>query len=1034
MQTWRFVRRLTVTTAVFGVLGVAVLTNPPQDTVGGDEQVQVQPPAETTAPEPTPAAEPTEEPAPAQQEPTTSAPAPEPAAEPTPETTAPPAEAEAGIEEPSVPAARAGEPQLRTVQVPATRTSTQATGGSRPVVAEVVREDVKGFSLVGVTWAGGSGAEDVVVDVRTRQDGTWSDWESIEVEPGSGKVEGTDGIWVGDSDGVAARFRSSNGVVPQDLAIAMVDPGEAEEVVEPETVLPDETVTPEGAEQDPDAVDADPIELVSAATDGRPSFTAPPPIITRARWGAKAARACDSPRVANRTVGVVLHHTAGANSYTKAQSASIVRSAQKYHMDALGWCDIGYNFLVDKYGQIFEGRAGGVTKMVRGAHAGVAAVNQYAVGVSMMGNYETASLTEPLKNAVVKLVGWRMATHYLPAKGTVSIGGRTYQRIMGHRDVKATACPGRYGYAWLTQRGGLRDRVANYIAGYSTAVKRYAQRLGTARTGYVYYGETQTGGGYRTIFTKAEVYSKSGRGTRVVEGKILKRFAGLGRDVGVMGFPRTAVLSATGRYQRFDGGTIYQRTTRTSAYAVHGTAEKLYRTLKETRGVLGYPTASERKLSSRTYRAYFSKGRIDVDIRTGTARAYDKKGKYLRGRSGPSLSKGLPRPTAGAPRPAVAKIDTTTGAPAPTPTPSTPASGNNVTVSGSTVTFQGRGFGHGIGMSQYGAYNAAKNHGMTWQQILAYYYPGTARATRRTDIRVRLDADTTSDVRVIAEKGMRLTYGGTSEYLPDGMKEWRLVADGSRTEVQWNKGSGWATRKTVSGTTQLWSTDGTLTLVLPGGATKVYRGALRSAVASSTTRRTVNVLSLEQYLLGVVPAEMPTSWHGQAVRAQAVAARTYAVRSMSTSRYYDVCDTTSCQVYKGVSAEDTRGANAVNGTAGQILTYGGKPALTQFSSSTGGRQAAGSEAYLRNQADAYDGWTTNPNYTWKVSVSRAALEKLAPSIGTLGKVSVIKRVGGGTWGGRAETVVLTGSKGKATLTGDKVRFGVGLKSTWFGFA
>lgn len=1041
MQAWRFARRLTVTTAVFAVVGVAVVSSPPDDTVAGDVPAQVEP----SAPAPSETVVPAEQPTPDASEAPAPAPAPAPAADPEPAVTAPePAaepEPEVVEEEATVEAAPAEEPRMRTVPVPTKPAAAQGSSGSSPVVAEVVREDVKGFSMVGVTWAGGSGAEDVVVDVRTRQDGTWGAWESIDVETGgTAATEGTDGIWVGDSDGVAARFRSSNGVVPQDLAVAMVDPGDTDAVVAPDPVVPEEPALPEGAEDDPDTVDAEPLELVAANYDGRPGFTPPPRIISRAGWGAKAAKRCDSPNVASRTLGVVLHHTAGSNSYTKAQSAGIVRSAQKYHMDALGWCDIGYNILVDKYGQVFEGRSGGVAKMVRGAHAGVTAVNQYTVGVSMMGNYDTAPLTEPLKNAVVKVIGWRMATHYIPAKGTVTIGGRKYQRIMGHRDVKATACPGRYGYAWLTQAGGLRDRVASYAAGYNTAVKRYASRLGGGRTGSVYYGETQVGGGYRTIFTKGDVYSKSGRGTRLVEGKILQRYAGLSRDSGVMGYPRSKVLSKSGRYQRFEGGTIYQRTSRSSAYAIWGTAEKLYRSLKETRGSLGYPRTSLRRLSSKTYRVTFSKGRIDVDLRSGTARAYDKRGKRLKSRSGPSLSRGWPRPTAGSPAPAVAPINTSSPAPS-NPAPSNPATpgatADKVTVSGTTVAFNGRGFGHGIGMSQYGAYNAAKNHGQTWQQILAYYYPGTSLSKRTTDIRVRLDSDTTSDVRVKAESGLRLSVGGTVSTLPTGQAEFRLLRDGaSTTTLQRKTSSGsWTNQRTgMSGHVQLYSTDGTVTLVLPGGVTKVYRGALRSGIVSSTDRRTVNVLPLEQYLLGVVPAEMPTSWHGNAVRAQAVAARTYAVRSMSSSRYYDICDTTSCQVYGGYATETERGGNAVNGTAGQILVYQGAAALTQFSSSTGGRQASGSMPYLRNQDDKYDAWSTNPSNTWRATVQRTALEKLAPAIGTLRTVQVTKRVGGGTWGGRATTVVLSGTKGSATLTGDKVRFGLGLKSTWFGFA
>ena len=167
------------------------------------------------------------------------------------------------------------------------------------------------------------------------------------------------------------------------------------------------------------------------------------------------------------------------------------------------------------------------------------------------------------------------------------------------------------------------------------------------------------------------------------------------------------------------------------------------------------------------------------------------------------------------------------------------------------------------------------------------------------------------------------------------------------------------------------------------GTTRDYRGALR---LSSTN--TVNVLGLDDYVKGVVPREMPASWEPAAVRAQAVAARTYAAfdRAAHPTRYYQTCDTTSCQVYGGVGAEDSRGNAAVAATAGQVLTYGGKPAFTQFGSSSGGWLSAGSQPYLVAKADPYDGHSGNPMHTWTTTLTRAAIQKAWPSLGTLKRV------------------------------------------------
>jgi stage II sporulation protein D len=351
-----------------------------------------------------------------------------------------------------------------------------------------------------------------------------------------------------------------------------------------------------------------------------------------------------------------------------------------------------------------------------------------------------------------------------------------------------------------------------------------------------------------------------------------------------------------------------------------------------------------------------------------------------------------------------------------------------------TLSLTGHGFGHGHGMSQYGAQGAAKQ-GLSFRQILAFYYPGTTAGTATGTIRVMLTADTDNDVRVLPSSGLRVreVRTGATYALPAtaGIRTWRLRTVGGATVLDYDNGAWRAHRpggKALSGDAEFYRA-GAVSLRV-GTAVRNYRGALR--LSSSNT---VNVLSLEDYVKGVVPREMPTSWEPAAVQAQSVAARTYAARDRADhlSRYYQTCDTTSCQVYGGLAAEDARGNAAVAATAGQILNHQGKPAFAQFASSSGGWLSAGNMPYLVAKADPYDGHSGNPVHTWTKSLTRATIQKAYPSLGTLQRVLVTRRDGNGEWYGRIEQLILDGSKANVTLTGAAFRSKFGLRSQWIRF-
>jgi stage II sporulation protein D len=361
-----------------------------------------------------------------------------------------------------------------------------------------------------------------------------------------------------------------------------------------------------------------------------------------------------------------------------------------------------------------------------------------------------------------------------------------------------------------------------------------------------------------------------------------------------------------------------------------------------------------------------------------------------------------------------------------------------------TYTVLGRGYGHGHGMSQHGAQGAALR-GLTHQQILRFYYPGTDLGRSRGKLRVLITADTGADLVVRARRGLQLKdLGSGATYdLPrgQGASRWRLSVDSrNRDVVRWYDGSWHRWRPggdaALAGEGQFSADGRRLTLYLPSGSAQ-YRGTLRHAIpsAGSTDRNTVNVVGLDDYVRGVVPAEMPASWEPEAVQAQAVAARTYAAwdRAEDKSDYYHICDTTSCQVYKGVAGEHPLGDAAVAATSRQVLRYRGEPAFTQFSASSGGWTTAGSAPYLVAQRDPYDGWSGNAVHTWSVSLSARTIQRSYPSIGRLRRIQVTSRDGNGRWNGRVESMMLVGTRGRAGLTGDDFRVRFGLRSSWFSF-
>jgi SpoIID/LytB domain protein len=392
----------------------------------------------------------------------------------------------------------------------------------------------------------------------------------------------------------------------------------------------------------------------------------------------------------------------------------------------------------------------------------------------------------------------------------------------------------------------------------------------------------------------------------------------------------------------------------------------------------------------------------------------------------------------------------------------------------------GRGFGHGHGMSQYGAQGRAAS-GQSANQMMSFYYPTTSSQTRdnanlrviltnsgaegiapssgNTSRRYQCDFAATGSahcgdavVQVVPQPGLQArsrAAGATWTTLPQRLggnpvSVWsvRRVDSSTSLRLRGLTSAGWLPWGVHSASGFALHRSGSTTRLRYADGSRVdYPGQILLRLTSATTLARIDLVPIESYLRGVVPREMPASWHAAALRAQAIAARTYATydqQHAASGSVWDTCDSTYCQMYRGLHATSAYGTvtsaepssdAAIAATAGRIRTYGGSAAFTQFSASNGNWSVAGTVPYLQAAADPYDDYPT-----WTTSVSAATLQHIYPSLGYLERFVVAARDGNGQWGGRVLSIRLEGEKNatptSVTLTGDTLRGLLGLRSTY----
>jgi uncharacterized protein with LGFP repeats len=518
--------------------------------------------------------------------------------------------------------------EVEEVDVPRVRGGAAAGRGQpgKPVVAHLERQATEPFAMVGLTWRAGSAPEDVAVQVRVRGERGWSAWDHLHVHPGEGPApaeergvtrDGTTPLWVDSADGVQARILSANGTAPADAELVLVDPGGSST-----SAAGAEYATPQtGA-----AVTATPAVVTgpSAATATTVSADRPG-MVRRRQWGAdpRLRSRCSAPRRARTVQMAFVHHTAGSNGYSRSDSKAIVRGIYAYHTQGHGWCDIGYNFLVDRFGRVFEGRAGGVNAPVRGAHSGD--YNLRTVGVALMGNFEQRRPTSAMKGGLTRLLAWKLSSYYRYPHTRARISGKRFEKISGHRDAMSTACPGRFVYNWLPR---LRHRVANRAGTIETPISRKWQtmRRNGTNLGQPFRGEAPAAGkGRKTGFNRGWVFWSHGGGAHPVRHQIYQRYRAYGQTRGRLGYPQSDVRRTRrhhGTNQTFRHGRIY-RTRGYGAVAVWGAVNRRFRRTGLAGGRLGVPTRNQYRIK-RGWAADFEHGRIRWNTSTGrtTVRYY----------------------------------------------------------------------------------------------------------------------------------------------------------------------------------------------------------------------------------------------------------------------------------------------------------------------------------------------------------------------------------------------------------------------------
>lgn len=471
---------------------------------------------------------------------------------------------------------------------------------SRGQTEKITSSDDK-VSIVGATWAGNTGLEKV--EYRTQEkNGQWGGWQELPRDDADGPDEGT-------AEASVATYGTEPLVVPEDTAIEIRTDQKSQIFVAETDATP--VGSPAGS-----VVSPAPAHAAGKSQIGGFSYT------PRKAWGAKSPRKGCPVETTKTNKAVVIHHTAGSNRYSRSDVPAIMRGIQNYHMNGRGWCDIGYNMTVDKWGNIYEARSGGLTTAVIGAHA--MGFNTGTFGVSVLGTYNKPVSSDVI-SSLQNIVNWQAQLWGYDPTGTVKLksrGGPKYKkgtvrelpRVFGHKDVGNTDCPGRGLYGQLKQIR-VKKTVKTDAPFVTKSIRKYYEQHYLV-TGAPRKTRGKTGKGYYQYFAKGAVYH-SDRGVyfTAFNSSIRKVWAKHDYARGRLGFPTSNVYTyGKGKAQNFEGGTIVQSSQGT--FSITGAIKTNWNRSKST---LKSPISSKRTMGGKKPGAYqlFENGSISWSKKTG---------------------------------------------------------------------------------------------------------------------------------------------------------------------------------------------------------------------------------------------------------------------------------------------------------------------------------------------------------------------------------------------------------------------------------
>ena len=785
-----------------------------------------------------------------------------------------------------------------------------------------------------------------------REGETWSTWQPLTItdhgpDPDSLEARGirfgTDPLLTDTADGIQVRIDTPGGVEPEGTEVMLLD----NPVVDEDAELP----------APPDGSALAPVSVARASTQATM-----PTIITRAEWGANESLRRGSPQYSPTLKAAFVHHTASKNNYTPEQAAKQVRNLYSWFTRGLRYSDMAYNFLVDRFGRLYEGRAGGLDQAVVGGHT--AGFNNNTFAISAIGNFQKAAPPADQMAAIVdsisSLTAWKLAMNHRDPNGTIPLvsdskkgtsryrPGQTANALVigGHGDIGSTACPGRH----------LEAQIPAIRA--ATTAKMGAGMFNPTAIPAAWAGGPMS----ITAATNAPMAWTIAITNRC--GQVVRNLSGQQDAPGAVQIDWD---------QRDDAGNQVPPGTYTIAMNSTAGGQPLY--------------------------PWVSSGRVLA----------------------------------------------------------TPASPPDPCGAPESFTLTGAGFGHGVGMSQYGALAMAKA-GMDATSIVTHYYQGTTVSPVQDDMPIRVNLEYQKkhvQVRGEAVEGdgsVQANLGGNVVTAAPGES---FYFTGNANAVQAAKIVGGSRQElgTFPSASLIWS--GIANVIDKGGnfdspGHRYRYGAIEITPTGSgaqTRLNAVNVLRLrDEYLYGI--SEVSSSWPDAALQAQVLAARTYALSSMAAGvrgacncHVDDGNGPYSDQVFAGWSKQSgpqgNRWVNAVNAThasptTGLAILHEGKPIRAFYSSSNGGASQASADQwggdlpYVRSVADPWSLSEDNPNRSWTVTVSQAAMAR-AFGVGEVNKVEIVNRDPSGV----ARTVQATLADGSTvTRSGNQLRNALRLKSSF----